>query len=61
MNDFFARAGALFRNAMQRSTIVSEEEYLADATDRIDLEMKMREYDRMRSDRRFFLGGSAYI
>jgi hypothetical protein len=61
MTDFFALAGAFVRSAMQRSTIVSEEEYLSDATDRIDLELKMREYDRMRSDRRFFLGGSAYI
>lgn len=61
MTDFLALAGAFVRNALQRNTIVSEEEFLADATDRIDLELKMREYDRMRADRRFFLGGSAYI
>jgi hypothetical protein len=58
MTDFLALAGRAIRSAMQRNAIVSEEEYLADATDRIDLELKMREYDRMRSDRRSFLGGS---
>ncbi|TBW38698.1 hypothetical protein EYW49_08345 [Siculibacillus lacustris] len=61
MTDFLAFAGRLIRNTMARTAIVSEEEYLSDATDRIDLELKMREYDRMRGNRQVYLGGSATL
>ena len=61
MSEFMKSIGHKVRSSFSRLNGVSEEEFLSQSVDRIDLEMSMREFDRHRSTSRRVLGGSCRL
>jgi len=61
MSELIKAFGRRVRRSFRGINGVSEEEYLAHAVDRIDLELSMREYDRHRSSSRRVLGGACRV
>lgn len=59
MSEFIKSVGRRVRSSLGRMQGMTEEEYISNAVDRIDLELSIREYYRDRSSRRSILGGSS--
>lgn len=58
MPEFIKSVGRKISNFHSHFEAVSEEDYVSQAVDRIDLELSAREYNRHRANSRRILGGA---
>ena len=61
MSEFIKSFGHRIRRTLNRLDGPSEEEFLSQAVDRIDLELSTREFARHRSSSRRILGGACRL